>query len=49
MLISRVFFEQLALMNYTGNLIFQTARAENGNHVGALNDYRSFVERIIKT
>jgi L-ribulose-5-phosphate 3-epimerase len=40
-------FEQLVKVRYTGNLIFQTARANDDNHIGVLNEYRHFIERII--
>jgi len=41
------FFEQLIKLNYKGNLIFQTARAEDDNHVEVLNHYRDYIEQVI--
>jgi len=34
-------FERLSRSKYEGNFILQTARAENGDHVGALSHYRN--------
>jgi len=36
-------FKQLKLINYDGNLILQTARAEKNNDERVLNEYRKFV------
>ena len=37
-------FEQLHSINYQGNFILQTARADDGDHVGALDRYASMVK-----
>lgn len=41
-------FKQLSAFSYKGNLIFQTARADNdAQHVNVLNEYRRFIEEKI--
>lgn len=40
-------FDQLKLKEYPGKLIFQTARAREGNHCEALEGYRKFVCRYL--
>jgi hexulose-6-phosphate isomerase len=36
-------FEGLKSYNYNGNYIMQTARAIDGNHILALNNYKKFI------
>lgn len=43
-----LFFETLSKLNYSGNLILQTARSENGEHLGQLINYRTFIENFLK-
>ena len=40
-------FKKLREINYTGNYILQTARANNDDHVGVLGKYREMVESWI--
>ena len=40
-------FNQLATVEYRGNYILQTARANNGDHAGVLSHYKSMVEEWI--
>ena len=37
-------FEQLHSVDYSGNYILQTARAEDGNHAAVLKSYKSMVK-----
>ena len=43
----KVFYE-LKRINYQGNLILQTARAIDGNHVEKLLSYKKFIEKLVK-
>lgn len=40
-------FRQLAIIEYRGNYILQTARADNGNHSGVLSHYKTVVEKWV--
>jgi L-ribulose-5-phosphate 3-epimerase len=40
-------FSQLATIGYHGNYILQTARANDGDHAGVLNHYKSMVEKWV--
>ena len=40
-------FRQLAIIEYRGNYILQTARADNGNHSDVLSHYKTVVEKWI--
>ena len=40
-------FSQLATIGYHGNYILQTARADDGDHAGILNHYKSMVEKWV--
>jgi L-ribulose-5-phosphate 3-epimerase len=42
-------FELLATCNYEGNLIFQTARAVDENHLGVMSKYIKFTEQILES
>ena len=41
-------FESLKKINYSGNYILQTARADNGKHLEALVNYRAFVLDLLE-
>ena len=41
-------FELIKKYNYNGNLILQTARSKNNDHLGVLLKYYSFVQKFIK-
>lgn len=41
-------FTEIKKSGYKGFLIFQTARAQDGDHAGALNRYREFVKSVDK-
>ena len=43
-----LFFETLSKLNYSGNLILQTARSEYGEHLEQLINYRTFIENFLK-
>ena len=42
-----LFFKKLKKTNYTGNLILQTARAKDGNHVKKILENRNFLYKYI--
>lgn len=41
-------FHWIQKIGYQGNLIFQSARAQDGDHLGALKKYMKFVEPFLK-
>ena len=42
-------FNNIASVKYSGNLILQTARAENNNHLDVILKYKKFTEELIES
>ncbi|MDC0253322.1 sugar phosphate isomerase/epimerase [Bacteriovoracales bacterium] len=43
----KIVFKKISEIDYKGNLILQTARADDENHIGALKKYKKFVHNIM--